>query len=758
MSDSSRALTIRFASDTGPAKQAIESLAKNVIVSMAAIGASGGVASAGLNKLGGSAPGIANVVSNIIKLVEAYKLVTLGVAAFGVAAAAASEQVEKLQKIAEGARAGGVSGEFFQVWTGQATDLHLKVEDLTSALQHFKEQLRATPDDVSNFEKVSSRLFTGERDSKGDISKGPIFNQGAPALGRQFFGADTAEKQIRAVIAAMQELIKQGDLVSAQWVGGQMFGNKVGDAEVEALKKGRDILGEQMDRARELGTIFDEGMVKKADEFHGRLEQARQDMSDGMMPIMKDLAALGLNLNENWVRFEELVGKAVLKVGELYTAMKNLPNLLQSANVSINSATRQGAQILSALPGTTPEEQKIFQDRAARLAANPAASPNLSARLDRARPGKDADDRRLVTADDVPGVLVSGAPLPPRKPDLLSPTKEPKASSPDTDTTTALERQITSLEKAAALAKVEAETWGKSNQEKERATALLKAQEAAQQDVKDELRDSATLTADETAKIVAAADATVKWKDNVKKLQEAQEAANERMQAFADVGFSAFEGIVTGSKSASDALRDMAKSLADMVLKAALLGQGPLASLFGAKGADGAVGGLFGQLLKSALGASSPANGGYHPPDASYVYPSGAAHSFAGGGVMTSRGPVPLRRYASGGIANSPQLALFGEGGGNEAYVPLPDGRSIPVSLRNPQLPSIQAAPPTRAPLSVAVHNYHSDAQVETRQNSGGGIDVIVNSLSARLLDQAARGQGAGRALTRIADGSHLRG
>ena len=50
----------------------------------------------------------------------------------------------------------------------------------------------------------------------------------------------------------------------------------------------------------------------------------------------------------------------------------------------------------------------------------------------------------------------------------------------------------------------------------------------------------------------------------------------ERMRAFADIGFSAFEGIVTGSKSASDALRDMAKSLADMVLKAALLGQGPL--------------------------------------------------------------------------------------------------------------------------------------------------------------------------------------
>ena len=54
---------------------------------------------------------------------------------------------------------------------------------------------------------------------------------------------------------------------------------------------------------------------------------------------------------------------------------------------------------------------------------------------------------------------------------------------------------------------------------------------------------------------------------------------------------------------------------------------------------------------------------------------------FAGGGVMTSAGPTALRSYASGGIANSPQLALFGEGSRPEAYVPLPDGRSIPVTM-----------------------------------------------------------------------------
>lgn len=56
--------------------------------------------------------------------------------------------------------------------------------------------------------------------------------------------------------------------------------------------------------------------------------------------------------------------------------------------------------------------------------------------------------------------------------------------------------------------------------------------------------------------------------------------------------------------------------------------------------------------------------------------------SFENGGIMTSAGPVPLRKYAMGGIANSPQLAMFGEGSMNEAYVPLPDGRRIPVAMQ----------------------------------------------------------------------------
>lgn len=54
---------------------------------------------------------------------------------------------------------------------------------------------------------------------------------------------------------------------------------------------------------------------------------------------------------------------------------------------------------------------------------------------------------------------------------------------------------------------------------------------------------------------------------------------------------------------------------------------------------------------------------------------------FENGGIMTSRGAVPLRMYEAGGIARGPQVAIYGEGKQAEAYVPLPDGRTIPVTM-----------------------------------------------------------------------------
>jgi hypothetical protein len=66
---------------------------------------------------------------------------------------------------------------------------------------------------------------------------------------------------------------------------------------------------------------------------------------------------------------------------------------------------------------------------------------------------------------------------------------------------------------------------------------------------------------------------------------------------------------------------------------------------------------------------------------AAAVVPSGGA---GGGGSFQFRKGGVLRNitaFAGGGVARRPTLALFGEGKNAEAFVPLPDNRSIPVTL-----------------------------------------------------------------------------
>lgn len=112
---------------------------------------------------------------------------------------------------------------------------------------------------------------------------------------------------------------------------------------------------------------------------------------------------------------------------------------------------------------------------------------------------------------------------------------------------------------------------------------------------------------------------------------------------------------------------------------------------------------------------------------------------FEQGGIMTSAGALPLHRYANGGIANSPQIAMFGEGRKPEAYVPLPDGRTIPVTMSG------------SGTVNVTINNNTSaKATVQQKSNASGGRDLIVqlDEMNAQLLSDP--GSRSSRALARF--------
>ena len=131
---------------------------------------------------------------------------------------------------------------------------------------------------------------------------------------------------------------------------------------------------------------------------------------------------------------------------------------------------------------------------------------------------------------------------------------------------------------------------------------------------------------------------------------------------FANGMTDALMSVVDGSMSAKDAFKEFAAqflmSIAQMIIQSIVF-----AAIRTALGIPPGVGLADGGIVGGGLGSLTPlASGGV-----------------VGGGMGRL---MPLKGYANGGpIVSGPHVALVGEGRHNEAVVPLPDGKSIPVDM-----------------------------------------------------------------------------
>ncbi|WOO43168.1 hypothetical protein [Rubellicoccus peritrichatus] len=143
-------------------------------------------------------------------------------------------------------------------------------------------------------------------------------------------------------------------------------------------------------------------------------------------------------------------------------------------------------------------------------------------------------------------------------------------------------------------------------------------------------------------------------------LESAQGIANQTFNTL-NTGINAFSSnmvlAVNGAQSLEQTFSNVGKAIIDQLV--AMTAQ---ALAFAAISA----------VLGVATGGASTLAGGFMGGLSGFF-------GFANGGIMDpGRGPRKLSRFASGGVSNT--AAIFGEAG-PEAAVPLPDGRSIPVTI-----------------------------------------------------------------------------
>lgn len=216
--------------------------------------------------------------------------------------------------------------------------------------------------------------------------------------------------------------------------------------------------------------------------------------------------------------------------------------------------------------------------------------------------------------------------------------------------------------------------------------------------------------------------------------QASQNAANGLSQAVSGV-WDWTKSLFTGT----DATKDQTKAVNSSILSMSNLSTvaSGLAATFAMIGANSSSSSSrwlnFGMSLASTAvaawaGSSSSANVKAH----------------ANGGIFGKNGAVPLRAYQTGGIATSPQLALFGEGSMNEAYVPLPDGKTIPVTLSGDV-----GGGKVMAPVSISINVTKEGGSESSSGDEKGAWTGAAKQIKAIVLDTIAQEKRSGGSLNK---------
>lgn len=470
--------------------------------------------------------------------------VALAAAPFAAAAAAvvilgsalkqANDEFDKLIDLEAKASSAGVGVDFARKFLDASREMRLEVEGLQKALQTAGTATKITFSSAPPILAEMTKLF-------GEFSDQV----------RAFNAAPTSEARFVVVAQAIKELISIGQNLAAQDLAEKFLGKDF----AENLRRGRVDVDAMVTRFQEAAAASGD-TAKRAQELADRLTDAQAKIKE-LFDVQFTLIDLGWRVKETWVGINEGIANAIATMRNFQARMRE--------------ATGVTPEVAAAL-GIKPD--KPGGGATATKTAEEVANDRLRAGL---------QSRGMIEAAQKQSEdLVKAV-----KPDAKKATPAAKETE---ETTTAVERYTQQLQKANAEAQTQAEFVGKTNAEYQVALVLARARVAAEKDFNDGLRDSKTLTAEEVASMTHLAEVTEKAKTAARQFGELQQFTGHLI---VDSLMSATEA---GAKF-SNIMADVTKSIARAALNALILGQGPLAGLFGTGTAQaGQVGGLLGSL------------------------------------------------------------------------------------------------------------------------------------------------------------------
>ncbi|MGH6846451.1 MAG: hypothetical protein ACREC0_03115 [Methylocella sp.] len=372
-------------------------------------------------------------------------------------------------------------------------------------------------------------------------------NLGGDALS-SFNAAGTQEARFRVVLGLIDELIKKSDRLAAFDLAKTFFGDKF-EAQ---LRNGVDMNGKMrasLDGLEAAGgaRTIPESEIRNAQDLDKRLQDIEDRIAVGMKLITEAVVAVQQDMLTGLIRIKGVWLDIIGVAGKLVDLAASVAQEMRNIRAEIKDALGLPVELPVSRQEGHPGEE--------------GTPPALTVRGDRSR---------------------------------SLPSLTPKAVKRGSTPTDEVENYIKSLQKLAAAEAAEAATLGLGNKAKQEAVDLARALEAAR-------TRGTPLTAKETEQVKQLADAYIAAKEKIEEYAKEQETAKATAEFFGQTLEGTIEKLATGGESLRSALKEIVKLLEQAAIRALILGEGTLASLFGTAGSGaagiGGLGGIFGQLL-----------------------------------------------------------------------------------------------------------------------------------------------------------------
>lgn len=386
---------------------------------------------------------------------------------------------------------------------------------------------------------------------------------GAEAFAQLGMSPEEVKKRLKDPADFMLEIIDRTrrlkDTAAGIRIFDEIMGGQGGEQFVSLIEQGRDKLTETIKEGEELGRVLSDDVVQAAADVDRKFQEISNTVSGSLKGAIVDA----------------------------YQALQVFVASFSAMEERSSEALRANQQQLETRRKQLQQQQGTREDTVLSWIGKDAATEMAEVDKQLKTINDELERRKKLTA-----ITDTNIP-PPVTPYILPEDKKKKTGGSRSVKTTDAEREKKAIDDLIASLEEELALVGLTDEARDKEIALRKA--------------GASATDEQRNQITALIEARYQEQKAVEAVEEQLRRNADAALDLADISMNMIDTIIDGSFSAKEALAGLLRQMA----QALLMGQGPLANLFGISPQSSGLGGLFGMMFggaRAAGGSVTPGN------------------------------------------------------------------------------------------------------------------------------------------------------